>query len=839
MSNAGLRRTGSALLALLLVAATFVVGSEPARADVAGFVQDYETDDAVAATVVSVPGHDTIARVPFASHGDSGLEFTVAPIGTPGSTASSAITLNHDTAAMPDNDWSGHDFLVWDFWMPTDYTTTGRITIRDTKGVAWGMNYPIRSRSWTPVRVPLADVARAGVDVSSVRYIGISIPRRSVPVTGYYDALRLADGTPDNSAFGARVVQNLIEQIDFPGILDGLDKRLAEAAALLGEESAPSYPAMKSQIDTLMSKSAQVRAGLGSITTAEQYAAMTATVDTLIAAPARLEQILRLRQTQPTGMFGLDTADSMSLVYPKDRTWAGTGTSPTVELARGETEHVQAVVVPYGIALSGVEVSVDSVRGPDGRPAPVGSLSASVAPIGSLYTVPSSAYGRPTYTGWTPDPIRTDLSAVDVPAEDIQPYLISVESGRDARPGSYRIALRVKAAGQPDQRLSVSVTVWQTTLRDRPELRTAFQFTPWLVWDLYGITDPQERETMRLKYWDFLAQHKIQPDQIYTIAANPSAPGPGEFRPQPVEDIVKISERYGLTQFTALYLWAGLLDPNKPETWDIQIDRWIAQLETAMAEYEKAGVAENAVVYGFDESTGPMLQAAKYTFSRIKERFPNLPIMTTLRDDSFGQNSGLTEQVDIWVPWIDGYRQDVADAARARGERIWWYHAISTRYPQPNWFNGYPPIDARMLMGPMSHQANVEGILYYATNRWLVADRRGQLLVNDGILSKWNPATFNGTAGDGSLYYPGADGPLSSLRLENVRDGLEDYNLMQELRRSIAAHPDAPRGLIADAKQALEARQVVTDSRHFTEDPEAYRAWRREVARTIMLLEKF
>ncbi len=839
MITAGFRRTGPVLLALFLIYAIFLGAAPAARADDPSILQDFETDEAVAATTVTLPGYDALARVPYPSHGDSGIEFTVAPIGTPGATASSGITLNQDTPAMPTNDWSGHDWLAWDFWMPTDYTTSGRVTIRDTKNIAWGVNYSIKGRGWTPVHIKLADVAKAGVDISSIKYIGISIPRRSEPVKGFYDAIRFVNGTPDDSAFGDRVVQNLVKQVDFLAILDRFDAQVAETAKLLGDASSPSYAAMKGQLDGLTARADKIREDLDSITTVAQYNAMITTIDLLVTAPARLEQILKLRQTQSKTMFGLDTADSMSLVYPKDLTWAGTGTSPTVELARGETEHVQTVVVPYGIGLSKVAVDVASVRGPDGKAVPAESLAASVAPIGSLYTVPSSAYGRPTYTGWTPDPIRDDLLTVDIPAGDIQSFLVSVKSAEATKPGSYKIVLRVRTAGQPEQRLTVAVTVWSMILRARPELRTAFQFTPWLAWDLYGITDPEQREAMRLKYWDFLAEHKIQPDQIYTSGSDPANPGPSDIRPQPVSDIVKIKERYGLKQFTALYLWAGLLDPAKPDTWDIQIDKWIAQLETAMAEYEKAGVADQAVVYGFDESTGPMLQAAKYTFTRIKERFPNLPIMTTLRDDTFGQNSGLTDQVDIWVPWIDGYNKTVAEAARARGERIWWYHAISTNYPQPNWFNGYPPIDTRMLMGAMSHQAGVEGILYYATNRWPRADRGDQLLVDDSILSKWNPATFYGTAGDGSLYYPGHNGPMSSLRFENVRDGLEDYNLMQELRRAIDGHPDAPRGLIDRAKKALAATAVVTDSRHFTEDPKLYRDWRREVASTTTLLVKF
>ena len=74
--------------------------------------------------------------------------------------------------------------------------------------------------------------------------------------------------------------------------------------------------------------------------------------------------------------------------------------------------------------------------------------------------------------------------------------------------------------------------------------------------------------------------------------------------PTPVEDVVYVRDHYGLRDFNALYLWAGLLNPSKPETWQAQIDTWIAQLRTAMDAYRAAGVDKQAYVYGFDEATG-------------------------------------------------------------------------------------------------------------------------------------------------------------------------------------------------------------------------------------------
>ena len=52
--------------------------------------------------------------------------------------------------------------------------------------------------------------------------------------------------------------------------------------------------------------------------------------------------------------------------------------------------------------------------------------------------------------------------------------------------------------------------------------------------------------------------------------------------------------------------------------------------------------------------------------------------------------------------------------------------------------------------------------------------------------------------GDGIFVYPGSDGPLSSLRLENFRDGLEDLEL---LARLAATDP---------ARMETLAKQVIT-----------------------------
>ena len=50
--------------------------------------------------------------------------------------------------------------------------------------------------------------------------------------------------------------------------------------------------------------------------------------------------------------------------------------------------------------------------------------------------------------------------------------------------------------------------------------------------------------------------------------------------------------------------------------------------------------------------------------------------------------------------------------------------------------------------------------------------------------SQWNPHEGSSYIwGDGKLLYFGVDGPISSMRAENLRDGMEDMELLRMLDR--------------------------------------------------------
>ena len=122
-------------------------------------------------------------------------------------------------------------------------------------------------------------------------------------------------------------------------------------------------------------------------------------------------------------------------------------------------------------------------------------------------------------------------------------------------------------------------------------------------------------------------------------------------------------------------------------------------------------------------------------------------------------------------------------------------------------------------MGAMTAKYRPDGFLYYAISRFPNNDKP----ITTGPFTEWNPASFGPNNGDGSLLCSGPGGkPLATIRLENFRDGLEDYAYVKQLE---ALDPDHP-------ALAVPA-DVVRSMTDFTHDPAALYRWRNAVAEAI------
>jgi hypothetical protein len=142
-----------------------------------------------------------------------------------------------------------------------------------------------------------------------------------------------------------------------------------------------------------------------------------------------------------------------------------------------------------------------------------------------------------------------------------------------------------------------------------------------------------------------------------------------------------------------------------------------------------------------------------------------------------------------------------------------------------------PAIEGRLLMGAMTAKERPDGFLYYQISIW-----NARRPITTGPFTEWDARSWTVYHGDGAWTCVGPDGkPLPTQRLENFRDGLEDYAYVRELEALLKKHASpATSGWTTEARAALHVPEnVVASLKSYTRDPAAVLAWRDRLAELI------
>ena len=125
--------------------------------------------------------------------------------------------------------------------------------------------------------------------------------------------------------------------------------------------------------------------------------------------------------------------------------------------------------------------------------------------------------------------------------------------------------------------------------------------------------------------------------------------------------------------------------------------------------------------------------------------------------------------------------QELQDKYRLSEDNdLWWYGCCNPDYPYPTYHIDDTVISARLLSW-MQADYNIQGNLYWATDYYSAGNYKDlENYYTDSAVRS------TGTNGEGYLFYPGkkygVDGPLSSIRLEQIRDGLEEAEMILAIR---------------------------------------------------------
>ena len=534
--------------------------------------------------------------------------------------------------------------------------------------------------------------------------------------------------------------------------------------------------------------------------------------------------------------FLLGTASPMEKVFREGADYKGPLNGPVRIAAAGrERESFQVVCVPVAAPLKGVHVEVsDLARMDGGEPFPAARIT--WHPVGYVQTKPSNSSIR--RTGWAWPDVLMPATPFDVEPGFVQPLWFTVDVPDGTAPGLYKGTVTVAPEGMEKRTMDLELTVRAFSLPLRGKLKTAFCMSPgiWEAWykpdevrQRLGLPEGHTHGPLYTSYecedvlphekwlevYDFLLAHRLSPTVIYSGMKN------GRTRTVPSREDMQYCYDRGMNATCLANCDVLNGDPARADQQMAEYEAWFGDWEGFVK--EKDWKDFTWYVHGFDESemrpdpAKNVDPSIRRLYGMIGEKFPWLKRETA--NPYTAKNAGY---FDIWTPLTQQLSGDLAPyrGRQAAGDELWAYVCCGPGKPYANFFIDFPGVDPRILGWQYWHH-NVTGFLYYLVNLYEKEDNWNQ----NGPKwpdRPWDPLSFN-TNSDGILMYPGPDmTPLASTRLENIRDGIEDYEALAMLK-DLAAQVEQKGGeedLFARAHRVVTVRPEVTTSwTEYTQDP--------------------
>jgi glycosyl hydrolase family 123 len=184
-----------------------------------------------------------------------------------------------------------------------------------------------------------------------------------------------------------------------------------------------------------------------------------------------------------------------------------------------------------------------------------------------------------------------------------------------------------------------------------------------------------------------------------------------------------------------------------------------------------------------DEPHGTEMPIYRRFVHIVSEELPGVPTLDAI---SLQEDIPAQEETTIWVPKLGTFddRLDAIAAHKARGGQSWYYICLDPRGKYLNRFIDFPSLKVRLLPW-VNYRYGLTGYLHWGGNFW--TDRPFENVQPD-----WGGGFFL-PAGDNAIVYPDPkhEGVFVSVRLEVMREGIEDYELLTEAARHQSQRADA------------------------------------------------
>jgi Domain of unknown function (DUF4091) len=535
-----------------------------------------------------------------------------------------------------------------------------------------------------------------------------------------------------------------------------------------------------------------------------------------------------------------------------------------VSAARGEFEPAQIVL---RAEKDGELVSAEAgpLHSGWGRGTPISVQIQEVAYV--QVTHPTDSTGAP---GWYPDPLPPLRLPLALHAGQNQPLWLTFHVPRDAKPGDYHGELRLKTS-LGAVKVPLRVHVYDFTMPEETHLKSALGMGTHSINRYHELKRQEDKEAVFEKYLRNFAEHRISPYSFYAYAPfDVQFAGEGTNKHAQV-DFSKFDQAaarwldeahfntfdlplrgMGGGTFHSRHL--GELEGFKEGTPEFArlFQDYLSQIEAHLRERKWL---PKAFTYWFDEPAPKDFEFVVEGMKRLLDAAPGIRRMLTVQPEP-----QLLGHVDIWCGLTPKWTPELVRERRAAGEEVWWYICCGPRAPYITEFIDHPGTELR-LWPWQSWQYGVQGILIWETLYWtspaafpppkLQDPWADPMSYKSGYDEKPGEIGYWGN-GDGRFLYPPRrnasvdqtpclDAPINSIRWENLRDGMEDYEyfwlLQQAAMNELVWHGGTT--LLNEASALLTVpNEVSQDLTHFTADPRLMLAHRDSVARMIERLHQ-
>ncbi len=367
--------------------------------------------------------------------------------------------------------------------------------------------------------------------------------------------------------------------------------------------------------------------------------------------------------------------------------------------------------------------------------------------------------------------------------------------------GEYTGSLTVTVDGE-DYLVPVSLRIYGATVSEEVHSKTAFSF----LWQLEEGEFDHSLEK-RIDYANFMAEYLVSGSDVFNFKE------PSYYTDEVIAVYCdKVAELWQNPKISCIRFpkftisnvnytmgdkeYTGVQVVNA-EVYDrilnALIDKCVADGENYMTKMYFRGMDEPRM---WGNAGDDMIRCFHDSYLKVVER--GNAYADTLKD---GENDELIEEVKSAISAmpvvttydvideenpVQGitycpYYSDMDDPAKLESylknsyNEMWWYGCNFPIAPYSNYHIDDSLLSARILSW-MQYDYGIVGNLYWAVDDWHS---------NTGDYNFYDNITAPLDAGDGILLYPGKpyglDTPVASLRLEAIRDGLEEYELLRSL----------------------------------------------------------